>query len=100
MSSYDIIYHIVCSIPAGKVCTYGRVAAASAAPRGARGVGSALSALGPEQALAIPWWRVINAAGQISNLAHADAQRALLESEGVRVDAQGRIDLKRFLWEP
>lgn len=100
MSRYDIIYTVVCSIPTGRVCTYGRIAAASAAPRGARGVGSALSALGPEQSLAIPWWRVVNAAGQISNLAHADAQRALLESEGVRVNAQGRIDLAQFLWEP
>ena len=29
-----------------------------------------------------------------------ERQRSLLEREGVRFDARGRIDLDRFLWTP
>lgn len=98
MSYYDDIYEVVKRIPAGCVSTYGRIAAMCATPRGARGVGYALHALGGEQAHAVPWWRVVNVAGRISNEYNATLQRALLEEEGVRFDADDRIDLSRFLW--
>jgi methylated-DNA-protein-cysteine methyltransferase-like protein len=71
----------------------------TAVPRGARGVGFALHALGPEQAHAVPWWRVINAAGRISNAYSAELQRQLLEEEGVRFNEQGYTDLRRYLWD-
>lgn len=95
---YDEVFTIVRQIPAGKVSTYGRIAQRAPVPRGARGVGWALAGLSEEQARDVPWWRVINAAGQISNARHASLQRELLEAEGVEFGADGRVDLRRFLW--
>lgn len=96
---YDDVYEIVKRIPRGKVSTYGRIAKMTPVPRGARGVGWALAGLGPEQAQDVPWWRVINAAGRISNEINAALQRELLEAEGVRFDDRGYVDLERFLWQ-
>lgn len=99
MSYYDDVYRIVAQIPAGKVSTYGRIAELTPVPRGARRVGWALHALGPEQERSVPWWRVINAAGRISNAYNADLQRALLEAEGIAFDTHGYVDLRHFLWD-
>lgn len=99
MSYYDDVYEIVKRIPPGKVSTYGRIAQITPVPRGARGVGWALAGLGPERHREVPWWRVINAAGRISNEFNAALQRELLEAEGIRFDERGYVDLKRFLWE-
>ena len=98
MSYYDDVYELVQRIPPGKVSTYGRIAQQTAVPRGARGVGWALAGLTPELALKVPWWRVINAAGRISNQVNASLQRDLLEAEGVRFDERGYVDLGVFLW--
>ena len=48
----------------------------------------------------LPWHRVVNAAGRISERPGADRQRRRLEKEGVEFSASGRIDLGRFRWEP
>jgi methylated-DNA-protein-cysteine methyltransferase related protein len=98
MSYYDDVYEIVRRIPLGTVSTYGRIAAMTGSPRGARGVGYALHALGPSEARAVPWWRVINAAGRISNAYNAELQRGLLEAEGIVFDERGYVNLARFLW--
>jgi methylated-DNA-protein-cysteine methyltransferase-like protein len=96
---YDDVYELVKRIPRGKVTTYGRVAQLTPVPRGARGVGWALAGLGQQQAHEVPWWRVINAAGRISNEFHAALQRELLEAEGVAFDDRGYVDLERYLWD-
>lgn len=98
-SYYEDVYVIVRRIPPGKVSTYGRIAQLTPVPRGARGVGWALHALGPERNREVPWWRVINAAGRISNEYNAELQRALLEAEEVVFDERGFVDLGRFLWD-
>lgn len=98
-SYYDDVYEVVRRIPRGKVSTYGRIAQMSAVPRGARGVGWALAGLGPDRAREVPWWRVINAAGRISNEFNATLQRELLEAEGVTFDERGYVDLDWFLWD-
>ena len=95
---YDDVYALVRRIPHGRVSTYGRIAALTPVPRGARGVGWALAGLSDEQARTVPWWRVINAAGRISNERHAALQRELLEAEGVVFDERGYVDLRRYLW--
>jgi methylated-DNA-protein-cysteine methyltransferase-like protein len=49
----------------------------------------------------VPWQRVINAQGKISprgDPLSGERQRLLLEEEGVRFDANGRVDLRRFRW--
>lgn len=99
MSFYEDVYEQVRRIPAGRVTTYGHVAALAGRPRAARTVGWALHAL-PEGS-DVPWHRVVNARGGISigrvGLPPA-LQRALLEDEGVAFEATGRIDLARWGW--
>ena len=101
---YELIWVTVKRIPRGRVATYGQIAALAGMPRHARQAGYALAAT-PEN-VKIPWHRVINAQGRISlRLKHWDSgsddlQRILLEAEGVEFDNSGRVDLKRFRWEP
>ncbi len=50
---------------------------------------------------AVPWHRVVNARGAISLRGGGDlTQRILLEREGLRFGAGGRIDLTTFGWRP
>lgn len=98
-SAYERIYAVVRRIPKGRVCTYGRVAALAGSPGAARQVGYALHAL-PDHT-AVPWHRVINAAGRISlrrGGGHELEQRFRLEAEGVAFDQAGRVSLERFGW--
>ncbi len=90
---HDRIYAAVQSIPGGRVATYGQVAVLAGLPRRWRLVGRALKVL-PEDS-AIPWHRVVNAQGRISERGGESTaeQRLLLEDEGVVFDAGGRIDL-------
>ncbi len=43
---FESVYDLVSEIPRGRVATYGQLAALLGRPRGARGVGWALSSLG------------------------------------------------------
>jgi methylated-DNA-protein-cysteine methyltransferase-like protein len=105
---YRQIYAVVARIPHGRVATYGQVAALAGLPGHARQVGYALHAL-PDGA-DLPWQRVINAKGEVSQRAdsgwwqgegHQEGfQRHLLEEEGVVFNLNGRVDLDRFGWDP
>jgi methylated-DNA-protein-cysteine methyltransferase related protein len=96
------IYAVIQKIPAGRVATYGQVAALAGIPGHARQVGYALSALA--EGSQVPWHRVVNARGEISlRSGGSDShqlQRLRLEAEGVVFDAQGRIPLELFRWRP
>lgn len=87
-------------IPPGRVCTYGRLAAAIGRPRHARWVGRFLA----ESPLAesLPWHRVVNANGTISLRDGAGPRRqwALLKAEDVEISQSGRINLDRYGWMP
>jgi methylated-DNA-protein-cysteine methyltransferase-like protein len=50
----------------------------------------------------IPWHRVINSQGKISEREEGAVrrQREKLEAEGVAFDAHGRVDMKTFQWRP
>ena len=98
-NTYDVLYATTRRIPYGRVSTYGRIAALAGYPRHARLVGYALHALSDAEARTVPWWRVVNAAGRISNLYQPELQRALLEAEGVAFDARGYVDLRTYLWD-
>jgi len=63
LSSYDQIYAIVRQIPCGQVATYGQVAELANLPGQARLVGYALFRVPSDE---IPWHRVINAKGEVS----------------------------------
>jgi methylated-DNA-protein-cysteine methyltransferase-like protein len=94
-----LVQRTVRRVPAGRVISYGGVAALLGAPRAARGVGQVLGGL-PEDS-DVPWWRVINAAGRISLHGYPGMlQRMMLEAEGVRPGRAGRIDWARYGWRP
>jgi len=91
---------IIRAIPRGRIATYGQVAALAGRPGAARGVAWILHS--SSAAAALPWHRVINGRGGIS-LGRGrgfEEQRKRLAAEGVAVGRGGRIDLKRFQWEP
>lgn len=91
------ILGVVQAIPSGRVLTYGQVAELAGIPRGHRVVAAALRQCSNET----PWHRVLGkrdarrariaVAGEAALL-----QRALLEREGVAVDAAGCVALGEF----
>lgn len=101
------VYALVAAIPAGRVATYGQIAALAGHPRRARHVGNALAAPEPPRHPGLPWHRVINAQGRISRRGGAEAvtedisngQMRLLQAEGIAFGA-GRVDLDQFRWRP
>jgi methylated-DNA-protein-cysteine methyltransferase related protein len=98
-STYREIYAVVRRIPWGKVATYGQVAELAGLPGHARQVGYALHAL--TDGTTVPWHRVVNARGSCSLRAVPGAeltQRLLLEREGVKFDAAGRLALAKVKW--
>lgn len=99
--SYARIYAVIRRIPRGRVASYGQIAELAGLPGHARQVGYALHAL--PAATAIPWHRVINAAGGISRRSWPGAeliQQQLLEAEGVEFDLRGRVRLAKVGWKP
>lgn len=103
MSAYDDIYAIVRQIPAGRVATYGQVAELANLAGKARLVGYALYRVDLRLS-DIPWHRVINARGEISQSPFRygtdDLQRLLLEGEGIQFSAEGKINLRAYRWQP
>jgi methylated-DNA-protein-cysteine methyltransferase-like protein len=89
------VYEVVRMIPRGQVATYGQIAAIVSHRGAARTVGWALHSL--VEGTEVPWHRVINARGRIS-LHPGMRQVSLLRQEGVIVNPQGKVDLKRFQW--
>lgn len=94
------VYLAVARIPAGRVATYGQVAALAGTPSQARWVGRILSELPAQSRL--PWHRVVNARGELAlppgSAAH-ERQRELLQQEGVAFRG-GRIRLATYQWRP
>ncbi|MDC0663843.1 MGMT family protein [Marinobacter sp. SS21] len=94
------IWQVVSAIPAGKVVSYGQVAAMAGLGRQARFVGRALGMLPSDHDL--PWFRVIRSNGQIAFPEGSEQFRRqveLLTKDGVEV-ANGRVSMSRFRWEP
>ena len=85
-SVFEKIYDVVKQIPKGKVATYGQVASLAGSKRWSRVVGYALH-VNPDPGN-IPCHRVVNFKGELSKsfaFGGVEAQRRLLESEGVEV---------------
>lgn len=99
-TTYSRIAAVVRRVPRGSVATYGQVARLVGLGRAARQVGYALHAL--PAGTAIPWHRIINAAGRISLRPDAGGidQRLRLLAEGVTVTESGRVSLARYQWRP
>lgn len=100
---YEQVWELARQIPQGKVTTYGQIAQMIPPPMGIdpqeykafspRWVGGAMAAC-PDD---VPWQRVINSQGKISQRTGAERQRQLLENEGVAF-VKDKVDLKVYLW--
>ena len=97
------VWALVRQVPHGKVATYGQIALMLPVPNGVdfdsykafgpRWVGGALAAC-PDD---VPWQRVINSQGKISERPGAEKQRLLLEEEGI-IFMKDKVDLKKYGW--
>lgn len=87
-------------VPRGRVATYGQIAALAGRERAVRGVSWILHS--SSEAAGLPWHRVIGGPGRISlpRGRGFEEQKRRLVAEGVTVDRGGRIDLKRYQWQP
>ncbi len=99
MNSFELIYNVVKKIPYGKVSTYGQVALLAGNPHWSRVVGYALHVNpDPER---IPCYRVVNRFGRVSDsfaFGGKNRQIELLRSEGVDVNDDGIVNLRKHLW--
>lgn len=93
--AFPAIYDLVKEIPKGEVASYGMVASLVSGAT-ARIVGFAMAAT-PEGEN-IPWHRVINSAGKISDREGMERQRALLQNEGILFSKSGRISWQDCGW--
>lgn len=101
MNAYEKIYEVVKKIPKGRVATYGQVACLAGNPRWARTVGFALHANpDPDN---IPCFRVVNRFGEVARafaFGGGNMQIELLKNEGIKFNADGKIDLNIYGWKP
>jgi methylated-DNA-protein-cysteine methyltransferase-like protein len=94
------LYLVLAQIPAGKVISYGELAAMAGLGRAARWVGRTLGQL-PEDTR-LPWHRVLGAGGRLSLAAgtpSGEEQRARLRAEGLTL-RNDRVDMRRHGWRP
>ncbi len=89
---------LIKQIPAGKVASYGLIAAHAGNPRAARQVAWILHSLSVKEKL--PWHRVVNRNGKIAlrKFTGYEIQKQLLLQEGVVFDKTDTIDLNLHLW--
>jgi len=104
MNFFDQVYNLTKKIPAGRVASYGQLAALISTPRAARIVGWCLHQMDTDAD--IPWHRVINSKGYITTTCEdhsADVQAKLLRKEGVKVSRKDElwwVDMKKFQLNP
>ncbi len=92
-------FALVRACPSGRVTTYSWLARALGYPRGARMLGWIMN----ESPEGVPAQRVINSKGELSGswaFGQPGTMRQLLENEGILFSESGRVDLKRYGWDP
>lgn len=88
------------SIPSGKVASYKQIAELAGKPQGSRGVSWILHSCSTQYKL--PWHRVLNVSGKIAFEPRSHnfrKQKKLLESEGVIVSLDGKLNMQKFQWK-
>lgn len=91
------VLSVVRRIPAGRVSTYGDVAAAAGRPRAARAVGNIMRGC---TARDVPCHRVIAAAGGLGGFGgRLEMKRALLRAEGIPVSGDKVREFRARRWQ-
>jgi len=100
LNAAEQVFRLVRRIPAGRVMSYGQIAAELASRLSPRAVGWMLHRC-PDD---VPWHRVVNASGGCSTDRLPDfpqgLQRAMLEAEGVVFRTNGTLDIEHYRWQP
>lgn len=97
---FDSVYEVVKQIPKGKVASYGQIARLIGRPQSSRYVGYALHSNPSQQD--IPCHRVVNKQGYLAGsfaFGGSDAQKNLLLLEGVFVDENNCVNMRKFGWK-
>jgi len=97
----DCVFEIVSHIPAGRVMTYGQIAALCGNPGASRIVGG-IAHFGP---IDLPWHRVVNKNGGLAAGYYGgrEAHKKDLEKEGVEVFGGGGnyfVNVQELIWWP
>ena len=94
------VYGYLTAIPAGRAVTYGQIARTLGDPHLARAVGNALHR-NPDP-LKYPCFKVVDAKGRLSKnfgFGGIEAQKKMLEADGVRVSDDYTVDLSEHRWD-
>lgn len=97
MNSFEKIYAQVRRIPRGRVATYGQIARLAGNPRWSRVVGYALH-VNPDPKT-IKCHRIVNRLGGLSDafaFGGKEMHAALLREEGIELEPNGNVDLKKY----
>lgn len=96
----ELVKAAIKRVPRGRVATYSQIAKLAGNPKAVRAVVWILHSSSAKHGL--PWHRVINSKGIIALKPGAgfEEQVMRLVDEGVRVGANGEVDLKKYQWKP
>jgi len=87
----------ILAVPKGRVCSYRDIALKAGIQNGARQTVRVLHSMSKKHNL--PWHRIIRSNGSIALTGEGmRIQITLLRKEGVKVSANGKIDMTRFGW--
>jgi methylated-DNA-protein-cysteine methyltransferase related protein len=96
------VYTLVRACPPGRVTTYGWIANGVGLPKGGARVVGWIMNESPRWS-SVPAQRVINSKGELTGswaFGQRGRMRQLLEGEDVAFTPEGRVDLKRYGWDP
>ena len=99
---YSLIFEVVRLVPAGRVTSYGAVAASIGLRSGARLVGYAMN-VSHGVMPPVPAHRVVNRKGLLTGRHHfspPERMQQLLEQEGVQIADNQVQDFERLFWDP
>jgi len=98
---FEDVFDVVRQVPAGRVTTYGAIAAYLGSRRSARMVGWAMNA-SHHAFPAVPAQRVVNRQGLLSGKHHFPSDKPMevqLRAEGVEVREDQVVDFARHFWD-
>ena len=99
---YDKVYEVTRMIPAGKVTSYGAIAAFLGSAQSSRMVGWDMNNA-HVQGNYVPAHRVVNRNGLLTGKHYfgtSNAMQELLEAEGIQVVDDQIIDFEKHFWNP
>lgn len=99
---YEKVYEVVRLVPAGRVTTYGAIAAYLGAKRSSRMVGWAMNN-SHTQSEYVPAHRVVNRNGVLTGknfFGASNVMQELLENEGAVIEDDQILNFKELFWDP